>query len=47
MPYADLPNVDLWYEDTGGDGPPVVFMHAAAGSSKSWLHQLPAFQAAG
>lgn len=47
MPYADLPNVDLWYEDTGGDGPPVVFMHAAAGSSKSWLYQLPAFQAAG
>ena len=25
MPYVNLPGVDLWYEDTGGDGSPVVF----------------------
>lgn len=47
MPYADLPGVDLWYTDSGGDGPPVVFIHAAAGSSESWVNQLPAFTEAG
>ena len=43
MPYVDLPGVHLWYTDTGGDGPPVVFLHAASGTCESWVYQLPAF----
>ncbi len=45
--YADVPGARLYYVDTGGRGVPVVFMHAATGSSQSWEHQIPAFAAAG
>ena len=45
--YAALPGVRIWYRDTGGDGVPVVFVHAATGSSQVWEQQLPAFTAAG
>jgi pimeloyl-ACP methyl ester carboxylesterase len=45
--YADLPGARIWYTDTGGQGMPVVFMHAATGSSRVWEHQVPAFTAAG
>ena len=44
---ADLPGVRLWYHDTGGSGVPVVFLHAATGSSRVWEYQLPAFTARG
>jgi pimeloyl-ACP methyl ester carboxylesterase len=47
MPYVDLPGVHLWYNDTGGIGTPVVFMHAASGTCESWVYQLPVFTAAG
>jgi pimeloyl-ACP methyl ester carboxylesterase len=47
MPYIELPGVHLWYHDTGGNGAPAVFMHAASGTCESWVHQLPAFTAAG
>lgn len=47
MPYADLPGVHLWYTDSGGDGVPVAFLHAASGNADSWAYQLPAFTAAG
>ena len=47
MPYVDLPGVHLWYNDTGGIGTPVVFMHAASGTCESWGYQLPVFTAAG
>ncbi len=47
MPYVDLPGVHLWYTDTGGDGPPVVFLHAASGTCESWVYQLSAFTEAG
>lgn len=47
MPFIDVPGASLWYEDTGGDGPPVVFVHPAAASSLCWRDQLPAFSAAG
>jgi pimeloyl-ACP methyl ester carboxylesterase len=40
---ADLPGVRLWYRDTGGNGVPVVFLHAATGSSRVWEYQIPAF----
>jgi pimeloyl-ACP methyl ester carboxylesterase len=44
---ATLPGVRLSYVDTGGRGVPVVFSHAATGSSRVWEYQLPAFTAAG
>jgi pimeloyl-ACP methyl ester carboxylesterase len=47
MPYVDLPGVHLWYNDTGGNGTPVMFMHAASGTCESWVYQLPVFTAAG
>lgn len=47
MPFAELPGVHLWYEDSGGSGVPVVLMHAASGSSESWIQQVPEFAAAG
>ena len=47
MPYMSLPGVDLWFEDTGGTGTPVVFLHAASGTSESWVHQLPVFTLSG
>jgi len=46
MPYVELPGVHLWYNDTGGSGVPVVFMHAASGTCDSWVYQLPVFTAA-
>jgi pimeloyl-ACP methyl ester carboxylesterase len=46
--FADLPTgARIWYSDTGGSGAPVVFLHAATGSSKVWEHQIPAFTASG
>ena len=47
MPHLNLPGVNLWYEDTGGAGTPVIFLHAASGTCESWVHQLPAFTTAG
>ena len=45
--YATLAGARIWFEDTGGRGVPVVFLHAGSGSSLLWKHQLPAFAAAG
>ncbi len=39
--------VHLNYTDTGGNGVPVVLMHAATGSVLSWEHQTPALMKAG
>lgn len=47
MPRISLPGVDLWYEDTGGAGTPVILLHAASGTTDCWVHQLPTFTAAG
>jgi pimeloyl-ACP methyl ester carboxylesterase len=47
MPYIELPGVNLWYEDTGGPGTAVIFLHAASGTADSWVYQLPGFTAAG
>jgi pimeloyl-ACP methyl ester carboxylesterase len=44
---ADL-SVDgatLYYQDAGGMGSPLVFMHPASGSADAWAFQLSAFQA--
>jgi 3-oxoadipate enol-lactonase len=45
--YAPIEGGRLWYEDHGGEGPPVVFIHATAGNSNGWFQQLPAFKEAG
>ena len=47
MAELNVPGASLYYEDSGGDGTPVVFMHPASGSADSWQFQLPAFQARG
>lgn len=44
---AQLHNVKLWYSDTGGNGPAVVFVHPSTGSGLIWSHQQPVFAAAG
>jgi pimeloyl-ACP methyl ester carboxylesterase len=41
--FADLPGVKLWFTDTGGDGIPVVLLHANTGTSESWEAQAAAF----
>jgi pimeloyl-ACP methyl ester carboxylesterase len=45
--YADLPGVKLWFTDTGGDGIPIVLLHANTGTSESWEAQAAAFAAQG
>jgi pimeloyl-ACP methyl ester carboxylesterase len=45
--FAEVPGAHIWYEDTGGQGIPVIFLHAASGSSRNWDGQFPAFTAAG
>ena len=45
--YAPLPGVRIFYRDSGGNGIPVVLLHAATGSSEVWEYQIPAFTAAG
>lgn len=37
--FVDLPGVHLWYLDSGGDGTPVVMLHANTGTSESWHYQ--------
>lgn len=37
----------IYYWDTGGDGPAVVFCHPGTGSSLSWPYQQPVFAAQG
>jgi len=45
---AKLPSgASLFYWDTGGDGPVVVFSHPATGSALVWPYQQPVFAAAG
>ena len=46
--YVDLPGVRLSYDDSGGDGVPIVLMHAASGTSECWAsYQVPTFTRAG
>lgn len=44
---ALLPGASLRYQDSDGEGPPVVFLHAGSGSSRMWEHQIPDFTGAG
>jgi pimeloyl-ACP methyl ester carboxylesterase len=45
--HADLPGVKLWFTDSGGDGVPIVLLHANTGTSESWEAQVAAFAAQG
>lgn len=44
---VDVGGARLWYWDTGGSGPAVVFMHAGSQSGAGWGYQQPVFAAAG
>ena len=45
--HVNVNGTKLWYWDTGGSGPAVVFMHASSQSAAGWQYQQPAFAAAG
>ncbi len=45
--YADIPDVKLWYWDTGGDGEVIVLLHPWSQSSQIWKYQQPVFANAG
>jgi pimeloyl-ACP methyl ester carboxylesterase len=45
--FASLPGVRLWFTDSGGNGEPIVLMHAITGTSESWEAQSAAFSKAG
>jgi pimeloyl-ACP methyl ester carboxylesterase len=45
--YAEIPGARLWYVDSGGTGTPVVFLHAATGTSQVWEYQVQPFVSAG
>jgi len=47
MALLQVPGATLYYEDAGGGGTPVVFMHPASGSADSWQFQLNPFQSSG
>ena len=47
MTYVDIGDAKLWVEDDGGEGVPLVLMHAAAGHSGAWAEQRSLFAAAG
>jgi pimeloyl-ACP methyl ester carboxylesterase len=45
--YADIPDVKLWYWDTGGEGEAIVLLHPWSQSSLIWKYQQPVFAKAG
>lgn len=44
---ADLPGIELWHQDMGGSGVPVVLLHANTGCYASWVYQQGALSAVG
>jgi 3-oxoadipate enol-lactonase len=47
MTYIDIGDAELWVEDDGDEGVPLILMHPAAGHSGCWAEQRPRFAAAG
>jgi len=45
--HASFAGRRIWYRDSGGNGVPVVFLHAGTGSSLAWELQIPVFTAVG
>ena len=43
MPFMVKDGFRLYYEDTGGPGPTVLFLHGAGGNHLSWWQQVPVF----
>jgi 3-oxoadipate enol-lactonase len=43
MAFMDGDGFRLYYEDTGGDAPAVLFLHGAGGNHLSWWQQVPVF----
>ncbi len=50
MPYLTIPGespIQLYYEDTGGDGRPIVLIHGWPLTAESWADQIPDLERAG
>ena len=45
--YVTVPGGQIWYWDSGGQGPIVLLLHALSGSALSWPYQQPALIKAG
>ncbi len=43
MPFMEQGDFRLYYEDSGGDKPVILFLHGAGGNHLSWWQQVPAF----
>lgn len=43
MPFMEQGAFRLYYEDSGGDKPAILFLHGAGGNHLSWWQQVPAF----
>jgi pimeloyl-ACP methyl ester carboxylesterase len=43
MTFVEHDGCRLYYEDTGGHGPTVLFLHGAGGNHLSWWQQVPVF----
>ena len=46
MPVFERNTVDLHYDDTGGDGPPLVFLHGWCDGRESWSSTIEHFRGA-
>ena len=45
MPFMEHGNFRLYYEDSGGNKPAMLFLHGAGGNHLSWWQQVPVFAA--
>lgn len=43
MPFARINGVELYYEEHGDTGEPLVFVHGYTGDITDWRHQVPEF----
>ena len=45
--WVDVDGAKLWYQDSGGNGVPIVLLHAYTGSAASWRYQQDKFSKEG